>query len=104
MELVKRANMNTKKNTGLSSFTNKGKVTTKEDAVTITQDMVTTKEPSTTRKRGKGDVVALTVRLTRSDWERVHHLAISEGVSIQRLTVDGLSKVFKKHGLPELES
>ncbi|MBO2007055.1 hypothetical protein J4732_15465 [Serratia marcescens] len=54
------------------------------------------------RGRGKGDVVALTVRLPRAEWERVHQLAVSEGVSIQSLAVDGLSKVFAEKGLPTL--
>ncbi len=47
-------------------------------------------------------MVALTVRLPRAEWERVHQLAVSEGVSIQSLAVDGLSKVFAEKGLPTL--
>jgi len=54
------------------------------------------------RARGKGDVVALTVRLPREDWRRVHQLAIDDGVSIQQLTVDGLSRLFVERGLPPL--
>ena len=56
------------------------------------------------KQRGKGDVVALTVRLSRDDWQRVHQLALSEGVSIQRLAVDGLSKLFEEKGLKKLST
>ncbi len=56
------------------------------------------------KQRGKGDVVALTVRLSRDDWQRVHQLALSEGVSIQRLGVDGLSKLFEEKGLKKLNT
>jgi hypothetical protein len=56
------------------------------------------------RSRGKGDVVALTLRLNRSDWERVHQLALSEGTSIQQLVLSGLSMVFATKGLPGVTS
>lgn len=54
------------------------------------------------RKRAKKDVVALTVRLQRAEWERLHQLAVSEGVSIQSLAVRGLNRVFTDKGLPKL--
>lgn len=57
-----------------------------------------------TRQRGKGDVVALTLRLSRDDWQRVHQLALAEGISIQKLTVEGLSKLFEAKGLTGLSS
>lgn len=56
------------------------------------------------RQRGKGEVVALTVRLSRGDWERLHQLAVAEGVSIQRLAMRGFSRVFEEKGLPGLAS
>lgn len=56
------------------------------------------------RKRGRGETVALTVRLSRTDWERLHQLAVSEGTSIQQLAVSGLSTVFASKGLPGLKS
>lgn len=52
------------------------------------------------RQRGKSDLVALTVRLPRGEWERLHQLAVAEGTSIQRLAVKGLSRVFEEKGLP----
>lgn len=86
MAMVKGAAMSTGKKTGLAAFTQKAQAT---------------EQPSETeRKRGKGDTVAVTIRLKRSDWERVHQLATSEGMSIQGLAVKGISKVFAEKGLP----
>ena len=59
---------------------------------------------ATVRQRGKGEVVALTVRLPRADWERLHQLAVAEGTSIQQLAVRGLSRIFADKGLPGLKS
>jgi hypothetical protein len=56
------------------------------------------------RKRAAGDTVALTVRLPRAEWARLHQLAVSEGVSLQALALSGLSKVFAEHGLPPIAS
>jgi hypothetical protein len=61
-----------------------------------------TPAPEPVRRRGQGETVSLTVRLSHSQWERVHQLAIAEGVSIQHLAVVGLSMIFKEKGLPEL--
>ncbi len=55
------------------------------------------------RERGKKDTVALTVRLPRAEWERLHGLAVSEGVSIQTLAVRGLSLVFREKGLASVK-
>ena len=54
------------------------------------------------RRRGKKETVSLAVRVTRGQWERLHHLAIAEGVSLQHLCLKGLNYVFKEQGLPEL--
>ena len=83
------------KPTGLAAFTQRTAPTYSEDE----------KESfATVRKRGRGETVALTVRLSRADWERLHQLAVSEGASIQQLAVSGLSKVFASKGLPGLKS
>ena len=84
------------KATGLAAFTRKG--AGMEQGIKTAEPLGPTRE----RGRGKGDVVALTVRLPRGEWERVHQLAVAEGVSIQALAVDGLSKVFTEKGLPKL--
>lgn len=59
--------------------------------------------PPLVRERAKKEIVALTVRLPRQEWERLHHLAVSEGVSIQALAVRGLSLVFAEKGLKRIE-
>jgi hypothetical protein len=46
--------------------------------------------------------VALTVRLGKDDWRRLHQLATAEGVSLQSLALDGLSLVFARRGLPPI--
>ncbi len=56
--------------------------------------------PAAVRRKAQGPTVALTVRLPRAEWERLHQLAVSEGTSIQQLAVAGLSKVFTAKGLP----
>lgn len=47
-------------------------------------------------------VVAMSFRISRQDWERLHQLAMVEGVSINTLTLRGLSKLFEERGLPGL--
>lgn len=91
------------KPTGLAAFTRKGAASTQQ---TVTNQEPGTEQSAETRQRGrgKGDVVALTVRLPRAEWERVHQLAVAEGVSIQSLAVEGLSKVFAEKGLPKISS
>jgi hypothetical protein len=42
-------------------------------------------------------------RMSRRTWERVHELAVSEGISIQHLLFTELSLGFKRRGLPPLE-
>lgn len=85
------------KSTGLAAFTRKSApVAVREEADLPAE--------SPERKRGKGDVVALTVRLSRADWERLHQLAVGEGTSIQQLALRGFSKVFAEKGLPGIAS
>ncbi len=58
--------------------------------------------PKSGRKRAQGETVALTVRVPRAEWARLHQLAVAEGVSLQSLALTGLSKVFAEHGLPPI--
>ena len=87
----------TKKPIGLAAFTKQGRQTEHPED-TSTAELTEAKE----RQRGKGDVVALTLRLSRDDWQRVHQLALSEGISIQKLTMEGLSRMFEEKGLKGL--
>lgn len=56
------------------------------------------------RKRGSGEVVALTVKLSRADWQRLRQLADAEGTSIQALAEEGFSAVFARFGLPAIDA
>ena len=85
-----------KKPTGLAAFTAKKD----PEAVTAAAIAATTKG----RRRGEGETVALTVRLSKGDWMRLHQLAMSEGVSLQTLAVTGFSKVLAEHGLDPIAS
>ena len=79
------------KQTGLASFT-------RRQSSNATQET----EATPRRKRGKGETVAITVRLSRSQWERLHQFAISEGDSLQGLKLRGLSMLLREKGLGEL--
>ena len=54
------------------------------------------------RTRGKGAFVGITLRLTHEQWDRLHDLARAEGISLQALTLRGLSHLFEARGLPPL--
>lgn len=88
------------KTTGLAAFTQK-KPPQVDNAPT--QGEIAS-SPAKRRRRGTHQIVALSVRLPRAGWERLHQLAISEGESIQTLTVRGLNKIFAEKGLPGIES
>jgi len=85
------------KSTGLAAFTRRGSA---QSSVAMTEQETTS--DGAERQRAKKDVVALTVRLQRAEWERLHQLAVSEGLSIQSLAVRGLNRVFTEKGLPKL--
>ncbi len=96
----------TKKPSGLAAFTVKK---AEPSAPPSAESAPSAPAPAATtagakRGRGQGDTVALTVRLRRSDWTRLHQLAMSEGVSLQALAVQGFTAVLAKHGLPEMET
>jgi hypothetical protein len=92
-----------KQGTGLAQFAATSKVSGGDAA--RTPAAVAADEPvpqRSERTRAKSEVVNLTVRLSRGDWERLHQLAVSEGASIQKLAVAGLSRLFVEKGLPGL--
>lgn len=72
------------KPTGLAAFTRKGAASAQQ---TATDQEPGAEQSAETRQRGrgKGDVVALTVRLPRAEWERVHQLAVSGASAFSRL-------------------
>lgn len=80
------------KSTGLAAFT-------KAKSNAVQEDLAPARGA---RKRAQGETVALTVRIPRAEWVRLHQLAVAEGVSLQALALNGLSKVFAEHGLPPM--
>lgn len=86
--------------TGLASFTKRGQQSESiESGSQITSTEVLAAQPHA-RARAQKSIVAMSFRLSRQDWERLHQLAITEGVSINTLTLRGLSKLFEERGLP----
>ncbi len=88
--------------TGLANFTKRGQQSAPLEAAPTADP---TAVPSTasqphSRARAQKSVVAMSFRISRPDWERLHQLAITEGVSINTLTLRGLSKLFEERGLP----
>jgi hypothetical protein len=59
--------------------------------------------PVTRGRRGSQERPTVPFRMSRRTWERVHQLALSEGLSIQRLLFDELARGFARRGLPPLE-
>lgn len=52
--------------------------------------------------RTSGETAALTVRISRTDWMRLHQLALSERLNLQAIAIDGFSEVLERHGLPPI--
>ena len=83
------------KTTGLAAFTQK--------KVAPPQGEAQEQRAPMRRRRGLGDTVALSVRVSRPGWERLHQLAVAKGVSIQSLALQGFDRIFAEEGLPGIE-
>jgi hypothetical protein len=59
--------------------------------------------PTTKRSRGKGQHVAITVRLPKDAWMRLQVFAMSEGLSLQSLAVSAFNRELAAKGLPLLD-
>ena len=94
----------TKKPTGLAAFTSGARRPAPEETMPAAPKAAPAPETGKRRGRGQGETVALTVRLSRHDWTRLHSLAISEGSSLQALAVQGFSELLARHGLPPMET
>jgi len=53
-------------------------------------------------RRGKGDEVAITVRLSKVDWMALKNLAMMEGESLQTIAVNGFNRELMAKGYPPL--
>jgi len=54
------------------------------------------------RTKGKGKYVHNQLRMTHDQWELSHQFARSEGMSLNRLALLGISKLREAKGLPAL--
>jgi hypothetical protein len=80
------------KSTGLASFARKKPAA--EAAVAVEPAAPIAKAEPGSRTRGKGEIVALSFRLTTRQWERLKELSIAERASIQQLVARGLDETF----------
>lgn len=87
-----------KTTTGLAAYS--AKVRTQSDAVTSERHDAMT---PIKMQKAAGDTVACTVRLPRTAWLKVQHLALDEGTTFQALAVAGLENELKRRGLPGLD-
>jgi hypothetical protein len=85
----------------LAAFSTKRAVPVPEP-VAAPPEVVRAKRPRA--KRALGDTVALTVRVEKADWVRLHQLAIAKGETLQTLTLMGFSRLFEAEGLPPIKS
>lgn len=92
-----------KKATGLAAFTRPKAGAEATSLAAIEDDRPAVEIPTPRRKRGGGETVALTVKVRRSDWQRLRQLADAEGTTIQSMAEAGLSAVLAQHGLPPIE-
>ena len=92
-----------KKATGLAAFTRPKAGADSTSPAVIEDERPTVEIPTPRRKRGGGETVALTVKVRRSDWQRLRQLADAEGTTIQAMAEAGLSAVLAQHGLPAIE-
>lgn len=93
-----------KKATGLAAFTRPKANADAAPAATndLEASSVNADLPALRRKRGGGETVALTVKVKRTDWQRLRQLADAEGSTIQAIAEAGFSAVLAKHGLPPI--
>ena len=53
-------------------------------------------------RRGKGDEVAITVRLPKTDWMALKQFAMLEGETLQTVAVNGFNRELIAKGYPPL--
>lgn len=101
-----------KPNTLLGGFESLGVVQAPQPAAPASNDVTTSERHDVTasqrqagkRKRAEGGTVALSLRLSKRDWVRLHEVALHDAVSLTELMRRGLDRVLADKGLPPLES
>lgn len=92
-----------KKSTGLAAFTRPKVAAENAERAPAELARPGIEIPAPRRKRGGGETVALTVKVRRSDWQRLRQLADAEGTTIQAMAEAGFSAVLAQHGLPPID-
>jgi hypothetical protein len=82
------------KRNGLAKFTEKHTTSARELAAAAANK----------RSRGKGESVAITVRLPKDAWMRLQMFAMSQGLSLQSLAVAGFNRELAAKGQPLLDA
>jgi len=54
-------------------------------------------------RRGQGDTVAITVRLSKPNWKTLRNFAMDEGETLQTLAIQGFNRVLTDKGLRPLD-
>jgi hypothetical protein len=88
--------MTRNKKTGLAAFT---QAKARESTPSISTPPSDPPKSARVRTRAKGETVALTVRLSREQWQKLHEFAAFEGTSLQELALEGFALVLQERGL-----
>ena len=95
--------MSTSKLGSFGALTVKRTVDSPEKAAT-TPTKAKARAKSATSPAPTNEMVAMTVKLTRADWERIGELRLSHRLSFQKVVVAGLNLFLKEMGQPPLQT
>lgn len=93
--------MATKKRGGLSQFTVKRETAAVEPAEAEGQG-ASSPTPAAPAEKPKPETVRTTIGLNRDALKALKHLAADEGVPVNTLLVEGVNRVFRDRGRPEI--
>jgi hypothetical protein len=54
-------------------------------------------------RRGQGDQVAITVRMSKDNWMKLRQFAMSEGETLQTIAMNGFNRELAAKGMPPLD-
>jgi hypothetical protein len=67
-----------------------------------TKDKVSIPQNEERNRPGKGDTVAVTVRLPKADWKKLRQFAMDECETLQTIAVNGFNRELMANGYPPL--
>jgi hypothetical protein len=89
--------------TGASKMTTKTKGNLATFTGKATAAMAKPPENEDRVRRGAGDTVAITVRLSKANWKTLRNFAIDKGETLQTLAINGFNRELGASGLPPLD-